>query len=97
MNINETLTSLIGPSWRTSIYGFLSKISMGFILASVLQPDLIYNMFGNTPFTKTFISIGLFLWFAFGFAKDLNTKDKQVTGNSEDKVSEGIVQTKTAP
>lgn len=94
MNLN--LTELIGPNWRTSLLGLLSKLFLAFMLASVFQPDLIYGIFGKGAFGETAKAIGLFGWFAFGAAKDFHTKDKQVAGNNPESVVEGNVQTKVA-
>lgn len=91
------LTELIGPNWRTSVCGAISKLALGFLLACQFQPNLIYDIFGESAWSKRVVSVGLFLWFAFGLAKDFNTKDKQVAGNNPDVVSQGKVQTKIAP
>jgi len=92
--MNDQFTEFLGPNWRTTLAGGVSRLFLGFLLAAQFQPDLIFNMFGNTPFTKTFIAICLFIWFAFGVAKDVNTKDKQIAGNNPDAVTDGNVATK---
>lgn len=94
--MNKLLTDIIGPNWRTTIAGVVSRLFMGFLLASVVKPELIYGVFGAGAWGKGVVSTCLLVWFISGSAKDFNTKDKQVAGNNPDNVVIADVQTKTA-
>lgn len=72
--INKFFTDLIGPSWRTTIYGVTSKVFLGFLLAVVVQPTLIDNTFGN--YATGVKSWCLLIWFILGTMKDHLTADK---------------------
>lgn len=62
---------IFGPNWRSTLYGFLTKVSFAWTA---------WNALPESARTDPNVFIPALLTFLTGMVQDANTKDKQVSG-----------------
>jgi hypothetical protein len=76
--LNKVMNYLFGSSWRTSFFGLVTAVSASSAIITQYLTDLGTN--------KKYISGGLIAVAVISnFIKDVNSKDRQVTGTDKSK------------
>ena len=71
MNAAPLIERILGANWRSTLFGFLTKVSASFTLWNALTPEQRADPAVIVPMVLTFL---------IGLLQDSNTKDKQVSG-----------------
>ena len=94
--MNEKLTSIFGPNWRSSISGIGAALTASLTVVAGLPYELGEVATILPPTWKAKVTVySAIATFILRVLNSHYTKDKNVAGNNDDKVTEGVVATKT--